>query len=73
MVDWSNDICCNAFNDWNGRGDLKSLELDTLTMMDVFRSVPGAPKVAIMVGSPADSSVYHTWDLMRAKLDQIVG
>ena len=26
-----------------------------------------------MVGSPADASVYQSWDLMRLKLDQVVG
>ncbi len=72
-MDWSNDICCNAWNDWNGRADIKGLELNTIALFEEFAKVSGAPKIAIMVGSPADKSVYDSWDLMRLKLDQIVG
>lgn len=73
IVDWSNDVCCSAQSDWNGRADLKGLELNTLAVIEEFRKVPGAPKVAIMVGSPADASIYNSWDLLRLKLDSIVG
>jgi len=73
VIDWSNDICCSAYTDWNGRDDLKGLELNTVTLFEEFSKVPGAPKIAIMVGSPSDSSVYYSWDLMRTKLDSLVG
>ena len=36
VVDWSNDICCNAWNNWNGRADLMALELNTVALFDVF-------------------------------------
>ena len=73
VVDWSNDVCCSAQSDWNGRQDLKGLELNTVALFEEFAKVKGAPKIAIMVGSPYDSSVYSSWDLMRIKLDSIVG
>ena len=73
VIDWSNDICCSAFTDWNGRDDLKGLELNTVALFEEFSKVPGAPKIAIIVGSPSDSSVYYSWDAMRTKLDSLVG
>ena len=76
MVDWSNDIGCNIQNNYicNGvkRLDIEGLEVNTKILMQEFAKVPGAPKVAIIVGS-SDPSVYHQWDKMRTKLDSIVG
>ena len=72
-VDWSNNICCSAQNDWHGRADLKAIEKNTLTLIEEFAKVKNAPKIAILVGSPDQPDVYHSWDLMRLKLDSIVG
>ncbi len=65
IIDWSNDIFFNAWNDYQGRDDIRYLEQWTNILFEEWKQIPGAPKIAIMVGSPSDSGIYYSWDLFR--------
>ena len=61
LVDWSNDVpyepaCAPAQG--LSRRDLAGLEAATVPLFEVFASVPGAPRVAILAGSPANRTDY---------------
>lgn len=72
MVDWSNDVDCYPGNNWNNRADIKYLEQSTQIMFEEFAKVQGAPKIAIMIGSPSDNiDHYLEWTPIQQKLDQV--
>ena len=71
IIDWSNDVNQNPGNNWQGRDDIKSLELNTNLVFEEFKKVKGAPKIAIMTGSPSDANNYQSWTLIQKKLDQV--
>ena len=61
LVDWSNDIdyepTAPGGGSGMGRRDLAAIEAATVPLFEVFSSVPGAPRIAILSGSPANASV----------------
>ena len=77
LVDWSNDIDYEPTAPGGGTGmdrsDLAAIEAATVPLFEVFASVPGAPKIAILSGSSANASVYATLPggRLREKANQI--
>ena len=59
LVDWSNNI---DYEPLSGQGlnrtDLTAIEDNTATVFEEFAAVNGAPKLAILAGSPANVSDY---------------
>ena len=70
VVDWSKDIEYNDQNEWQGDPGPRTLEKNTLTLFEEFSKVKGAPKIAIMMGSPDNKDYYDNWSpFMTQKLD----
>ncbi len=74
LVDWSNDILYEpVIHSGLQFSDIAYIENSTKDVFEVFSQIPGAPKIAILSGSPANRSEYAPPQRrLKAKADQIM-
>lgn len=69
LMDWSNNIDYDPAAEMK-REDFRMIEESVPAILDIWKTIPGAPQFAILLGAPSDPDAFSDGRLQR-KVDQV--